>query len=161
MNTVSHAKGEVAHIFICQEKGSPMQEVYEILAIARFGLSGDRYAASQGSYPTGQNHVTFIALEAIEEANKELRHPFALSETRRNIVTRNIDLDSLVGKEFSIGIARFRGVKLCEPCSRPAAVLGRDSEEGGSFIAAFLGRGGLNAEILAPGLIKQGSSVIV
>jgi len=154
--------GSIKHIFICADKGEPMNEVIEVLAKKGIGLNGDRYALGKGAYPTGLNHVTFIALKAIEEANAALQEPFSPGETRRNIVVEGIecdDLNDLVGKEFSIGDARFLGVKLCHPCTRPAIVVGRGSEQGKKFEAAFSNQGGLNAEVLETGILRVGHAI--
>ena len=152
--------GKVIQIFICATKGEPMNGVAEVLAINGIGLEGDRYAAHEGAYPTGRNHVTLIASEAIAAANQQLAEPFPSSQTRRNIVTQDVPVNDLVDKEFSIGGVKFLGVKICDPCSRPAAVAGRGSAQGKLFEAAFENQGGLNAEVLSDGVIHVGDSIV-
>lgn len=159
-------QGRVTQIFICPVKGQPMQEATEVWANRETGLAGDRYGIGQGSWSTpGTTHrqVSLIAREAITVANSELPDPFISFlpiETRRNILTHGVDLNSLVGKEFSIGQARLRGTKLCDPCERPPTLLGRGRDERQLFAVVFANRGGLCAEVVADGLIRGGDSIV-
>jgi MOSC domain-containing protein YiiM len=75
------------------------------------------------------------------------------SETRRNILTRGVRLNDLVGREFSVGEVRLRGIRLCEPCSHLAGLTGRN------VIPAFTHRGGLRAQILSGGTIRVGDGI--
>lgn len=155
--------GRVIQIFICPVKGQPMEEVIEVFASRKMGLSGDRYGMGQGSWSTwGKIHrqVSLIACEAIQAANKELLRPYMAIETRRNIATCGVDVNSLVGKEFSIGQARLRGTKLCDPCERPAFLAGRRSDERTLFPIAFYYRGGLCAEVIGDGFIRISDLII-
>lgn len=156
-------QGGVIQIFICPVKGQPMEEVIEVYASRKNGLSGDRYGMGQGSWSTwGKVHrqVSLIACEAIEAANRELLRPYLAIETRRNILTYGVDLNSFVGKEFSIGQARLRGTKLCDPCERPAFLAGRSVGERKLFSIAFYDRGGLCAEVIADGFIRISDLII-
>ena len=140
----------VTAIFITSDKGLPMQSQDTVHAIAGVGLAGDRYARGTGAYSKSKRetirHVSLVSEEAIKEANKENGTNFTPRETRRNIVTRGIDLNELVGQEFYVGNVRMRGVELCDPCARPSAL----SHKPG-FEPAFRQRGGLRAEILSDG----------
>jgi MOSC domain-containing protein YiiM len=75
-------------------------------------------------------------------------------ESRRNVVTRGIDVNELVGKRFRVGDVECRGVELCEPC--------RDLEQmtQPGIIKGLLHRGGLNADILSDGAISIGDAVV-
>lgn len=124
--------GGIVQIFICPMEGQPMKEVTEIFASREFGLAGDRYGMGRGSWLTpGRTHrqVSFMELEAIIAASIGLANPFLPVETRRNIITFGVDVNNLVGKEFSFGSARLRGTKLCDPCDRPAVLAGRKGDE--------------------------------
>src|SRR5258707_14192242 len=89
----------------------PMQERDSVRAFAGRGLEGDRYERGEGSYSklprVAARHVSLIACEAIEAANRELVQrgliPFEVNETRRNIVVDGIDAYGLLGKQFRIG----------------------------------------------------------
>lgn len=152
MTRISRGIGTVVGIFICQEAGAPMQEVQEVEAIAGLGLAGDRYAIGKGSWnkdKVGKRQVTFFNSHFL------LGKGFGPKETRRNILTSGIELMSLIGSEFSIGDALFRGVKYCEPCERPSNLLKKRG-----FESSFQDCGGLIAEVLTTGIIHLGQTII-
>jgi hypothetical protein len=152
--------GLVIGIFICPTKGKPMVGVPTIKALVGRGLEGDRYALGTGAWSNSKRevirHVSLISAEAIAQSNSKLKEPFDTAETRRNILTKGIDLNALVGKEFSVGNVRMRGVELCDPCERPSLIANKKD-----FNSAFKGRGGLRAEILSDGTISLGNTIIL
>jgi MOSC domain-containing protein YiiM len=79
--------------------------------------------------------------------------PLGIDEHRRNLVTRGISLNALVGREFTIGDVRCRGMRLCEPC---AVVDGYASRP---ILGALVHRGGLRADIVTTGTIRVGDPV--
>ena len=127
-------------------------------AIAGRGLEGDRYEAGKGTFQksgsTSVRQVSIISAEDIDAANATLARPFDWSETRRNIVVMNTDLEALKGMQFSIGAARMRWRSPCAPCERPATLAERHG-----FKKAYENRGGIRAEILASGDIEIGDAV--
>lgn len=145
--------GKVVDIYISPVAGAPMKEVLEVQAIVGAGLEGDRYCSGEGSFNKGnqgRRQVTLI---------NEVFFPgssFFFQESRRNIVTMGVELMWLIGKEFQIGEAVFRGVKYCDPCERPSVLRGKAS----SFKRAFFDRGGLIAEVIKSGLIKVGDTIV-
>ena len=110
--------GRVEHIHIAEVEGGPVRALASVEATAGVGLAGDRYARGDGFWPDdGESRdVTLIEAEAIENLAE---HGITLEpgESRRNITTRGIRLNELVGKEFTIGGVRARGTELCEPCT--------------------------------------------
>lgn len=143
-----HSK--VIRLFVAPAAGAPMQEVNEVLARPG-GLAGDRYGLGVGTFSRAQQvprDLTLIAEEAIQVANSELQTPFTRAETRRNLVTRGLDLNGLVGAEMMIGSVRVQGVELCAPCRRPSDLANKPG-----FRDAFPGRGGLRVIILNEGVI--------
>lgn len=155
--------GGIVQIFICPVKGQPMQEVTEIFASREFGLAGDRYGMGRGSWSTPgrtHHHISLIEMEAIIAASIGLMNPFFPIETRRNIITLGIDLNALVGKEFSFGGARLRGTKPCDPCDLPAILAGRKENDRKLFPMVFENRGGLCAEVIEDGLIRIGDMIV-
>jgi MOSC domain-containing protein YiiM len=94
-----------------------------------------------------------IEAEAIEAFGHEFQIDFDLGASRRNIVTRGVPLNHLVGKEFWIGEVKARGIKLCEPCSH----LQRLSHP--KVLPGLVHRGGLRAQILTEGTIRVGQTV--
>lgn len=156
-------QGRVVTIFVAPVKGQPMQEVVQVEASKENGLAGDRYGKGQGSWSTpGTTHrqVSLIALEAIRAANAQFSTPILPIETRRNILTQGVDLNSFIGKEFSIGEVRLRGTKLCDPCERPSLLAGRSIEERQLFPIAFCNQGGLCAEVVEGGVIRSNDLII-
>ncbi|HVW82372.1 MAG TPA: sulfurase [Candidatus Paceibacterota bacterium] len=151
--------GKILAIFTASSAGAPMESVRYAALIAGAGIAGDRYALGTGKYshstPPKIRHVTFIAREAIERANRELpagTH-FAPIDTRRNVLVEGIELNGLVGRFFGNKKVLFEGVELAEPCLRPPALLNRRWAEvrnaaiGRAFVTAFRHRGGLRAAI--------------
>ena len=144
--------GEVLAIFISPRAGEPMQEVHTVEAIAGAGLRGDRYSTGEGSFnkgTQGRRQVTLINGIFFKDSC------FEYGDSRRNIVTMGVELMWLIGREFQIGAARFRGVKYCDPCERPSKLSGK-----AGFSQEFFDRGGLVAEVIGGGIIRSGDAVI-
>lgn len=132
-----------------------MQTVSEATALPGVGLDGDRYALKQGTFfkPEPDFELTLIEAEAIEAMQREYQISLTPAEARRNLVTRDVPLNHLVGREFQIGDVRIRGIRLCEPCSHLETITGR------SVIKGLRHRGGLRAQILSQGTIRVGDVV--
>lgn len=145
--------GHVVAIYICPTAGGEMQSVQEVDALAGQGLKGDRYAAGEGSFNKGRQGDRQVSLinGIFFEGNG-----FDFSDTRRNLVTVGVELTWLIGREFTIGRARFRGVKYCDPCNRPSKLSGKKT----SFKEAFFDRGGLIAAVVTSGIIRVDDPVI-
>jgi len=148
-------EGTVVSINIASKAEGPMQSVNEVRAIPGKGLEGDRYFFRQGTFykPQPDREITLIEAEAIEGLRREIDIDFALSGSRRNVVTRGVPLNHLVGREFWIGEVKARGLKLCEPCSH----LQRLSHP--KVLPGLVHRGGLRAQILTEGTIRVGESI--
>jgi hypothetical protein len=150
-------RGELVSIHVCGRAGAPLLQKDHADLIAGRGIQGDRYAAGLGEFsPPVQDpdhELTLIDLAEIERFNAESCAALDPGAFRRNLVTRGIDLNALVGAEFSIGPARLRGVRLCEPC----ASLARRTHPG--VIRAMVHRAGLRAGIVRGGRIRVGDAV--
>src|SRR6266446_2339572 len=144
--------GMVESIHVASVAEGPPQSVAQAVAIPGAGLEGDRYALKVGTFykPAPDHELTLIEAEAIEALRRDYRVELAAGDSRRNIVTRNVPLNHLVGKEFAIGDVRVHGIRLCEPCDHLQKVTGK------SVIKGLLHRGGLRAQILTPGTIRVG-----
>lgn len=160
-----YERGILIGIFIAPDKGLPMQRLDEVQAIAGVGLEGDRYAAGIGAWSgvqrKGQDvirHVTLFSAEVVGEANigKRARGEpeFRPEDTRRNLLVAGINVNGLVGQEFSIGQVRMRGAELAEPCARPSKLSGKPG-----FQEAFENGGGIRAEILSTGQMRAGDVI--
>ena len=149
------SNGTVESIHIASAAEGPPQSVAQVAAIPGAGLEGDRYALKVGTFykPTPDRELTLIEAEAIEAMARDYQIDLAAGDARRNIVTRNVPLNHLVGREFAIGEVRIRGIRLCEPCDHLQRVTGKP------VIKGLLHRGGLRAQILTPGTIRVGDAV--
>src|SRR5260370_11835069 len=112
-------EGTVISINISPRAEAPMESVEEIRAIPGKGLEGDRYFFRQGTFykPQPDRELTLIEAEAIEGLRREFEIDFDLSGSRRNVITRGVPLNHLVGREFWIGEVKAAGLRLCEPGS--------------------------------------------
>ena len=129
-----------------------MRPVSRIRLIAGIGLEGDRYAAGRGHFspmPGTGRALTLIEAEVLESLDVALRP----GEARRNVTTRGIDLNALVGRRFRVGAVLCEGMRLCEPCAYLESLLEK------SLLQPLLHRGGLRADVLEDGEIRVGDSV--
>jgi MOSC domain-containing protein YiiM len=143
--------GRVEGIFLSLEHGDLPEPVESARALAGRGLEGNRYFFDDAPAGTA---LTLIAAEAVEAMEREHGISIEPRESRRNVVTRGIDVNELVGKRFRIGEVECRGVELCEPCSTLQAM----TKPG--VIKGLAHRGGLNADILSDGPINVGDTVV-
>jgi MOSC domain-containing protein YiiM len=146
------AASAVEAIFIHGPEGGPMAPVREVRARAGAGLEEDRYFNPEGVEP--DTEITLIESEAIEAFVRECEIPLDQAESRRNVVTRGVPLNDLVGREFSVGPVRLKGIRLCEPCAH----LQKLTRPG--VLRGLVHRGGLRAEILVGGPIRVGDPVV-
>ena len=149
------AVGAVEAIHIATAAGAPVRPVDEIRAIAGVGLEGDRYADGRGHYQDGRvsRDLTLIEAEALEALAREHGIALAPGETRRNVTTRGVGLNELVGRRFWVGEALCLGTRLCEPCQYLADLTGKP------LLRPLVHRGGLRADIVRGGLIRSGDQV--
>jgi MOSC domain-containing protein YiiM len=128
-----------------------------VQAIAGRGLAGDRYFANAGTYsnePGTGRHLTLIEIESIEALKRDHGIDLPAALARRNIVTRGVALNHLVGREFRIGAAVLRGARLCDPCSYLEKLTHR------GVLRGLIDRGGLRADILSGGELCVGDPVV-
>jgi len=150
--------GTVEAIAIAATATGPMRLVEEAQALAGRGLAGDRYAAKAGTFtpPSGTGHgydLTLIQAEVLDELVLAEDRRLGYAEARRNLITRGVDLNALVGRRFRIGELECFGQRLCEPCSH----LERLTTKG--VLRGLIHRGGLRADILTDGQIRIGSAI--
>ncbi|VAW54481.1 hypothetical protein MNBD_GAMMA07-173 [hydrothermal vent metagenome] len=146
----------ISAIFVAGKSGQPQQQILDVEVRLGLGITGDRHFKKHRR--PGQN-ISFIEIESIENFNASFNQNIDLQATRRNIITRGVDLNVLVNKEFSIGKARFRGVELCEPCIILGRLLKSETLSEKDVITAFWGRGGLRAEVLRDGILSVGMTI--
>ena len=131
----------------------PLTEVSQIECVAGHGIRGDRFYDYRDNY---KGQITFFSFEVFEDLARHFdltnKSPGAL---RRNVITSGIDLNDLIGEEFSIQGVRLRGTAHCRPCYWLNQAVAPGAEE-------FLkGNGGLRAQILSDGVIARGNAELV
>ena len=153
----SRLTGVVELLAVAPLAEAAMQVVTQARALQGRGLDGDRYAAHAGTFSPRDAHrqgydLTLIAAEVVEElSQRDAAHDF--SSTRRNILTRGIDVNALVGRDFYIGDVLCRGQRLAEPCAHLERL------HGPGLLRPLIHRGGLRADVLTDGHITQGSPI--
>ena len=150
--------GEVIGIYVSEVKTAPMQSLTKATALKGKGLAGDRYAAKAGTFTPNSTRLrgydlTLIEAEAIERLTLTDGSKLDPADARRNLVTRGIDLNALVGREFTIGTVRVFGQRLAEPCVH----LQRLTKPG--IVAGLVHQGGLRADVLTDGEIRVGDRI--
>jgi MOSC domain-containing protein YiiM len=149
-------EGRVEAIFLTGDAAAPLEPVEEVNAVAGVGLEGDRYFHKRGTFshrPMPGREVTLIEAESIEAARRDYDLDVTFGDARRNVVTRGVALNHLVGKTFRVGDATLVGIRLCEPCKHITKLVGED------FRKALVHRGGLRANILEGAVIRPGDPV--
>ena len=133
-----------------------MVQLGSVRAVAGKGLEGDRYANGVGTF-SGQvgsgREVTLIEVEAITSLAREYDVEIDPADSRRNLVTQDLPLNHLVGREFKVGDVILRGSRLCEPCGHLETLTRPGVRRG------LVHRGGLRAEVVDGGIIRTGDEV--
>lgn len=144
--------GSVEEIWVCTQAGAPAQALRRARGLPGRGLEGDRHLTGKGTFPSGVPGSALTLIEA--EVCESFDPPLLPDEHRRNVVTRGIELNRLVGSEFTIGGLRCRGMRLCEPCTVVDGYASRP------ILRALVHRGGLRADILEEGEFTLGDEVM-
>ena len=143
----------VLKIGITEKNNKEIENKERIEVIASKGIIGDRYFHD---FNGEREQITLIESENIDYYNNTFNTKFDYLEFRRNIVTKNIQLNDLVGKTIFIGKIKLKVNDLCRPCKDLQMRLGKDN-----IIKEFLRRGGLRCEILSSGTINVGDKIII
>jgi MOSC domain-containing protein YiiM len=150
----------IVRIYTAAQTGGDMLSYRSATAIAGKGLDGDRYALGLGHYsgvPEWDAHITLMQIEPIEALAAQHGIQLAPQSLRRNLITRGVDLDSLVGCEFRIGPeVVLRGRKPWPPC------LHLVKHYGSTDIFKYLAKDcGIGADIIKGGHITLGDGVAI
>jgi MOSC domain-containing protein YiiM len=154
---------EICHLFISQGHNfvghhgrepdtHPMIEISEIECVAGCGLPGDRYFDFKDDY---KGQITFFSVEVFDELCSALQiQACSPALARRNVITRGVDLNELIGQEFEVQGVRFFGMEECRPCYWMDGAFAPGAQE-------FLkGHGGLRAKILSDGSLRSTARVL-
>jgi hypothetical protein len=148
----------VLGLYATAEAGAPLQPVPAVQLEPGRGLIGDRYSRSAGTFSeklqdTPDWEVTLIEIEEIDRYNAATGHSLSAGEFRRNVVTRGVRLNDLVGRRFCVGDAQLEGIRLCEPCAYLAGLLGP------GIVKAMAHRAGLRARIVSGATVHTGDGI--
>ena len=141
----------VYEIGITEKNNQEIEKKESIEVVASKGIVGDRYFHD---FNGDREQITLIESENIDYYNNTFNTKFTYVEFRRNIITRNIKLNDLVGKTILVGNIKLKVNDLCRPCKDLQQRLGKSN-----IIKEFLRRGGLRCEILSSGTINVGDKI--
>ena len=144
---------EVFKIGITKSDDQRIKEVKQISLLAGKGIVGDLHFHE---YNVARKQLTLIESENIDYYNKNFNLNIPYLSFRRNIITKGIQLNELVGKKLSIGKVKLKGIELCRPCKNLQEMLRQNN-----IIKEFLKKGGLRCEILNNGIINVGDLIKV
>ncbi|ELZ82318.1 hypothetical protein C455_03884 [Haloferax larsenii JCM 13917] len=148
--------GRVEELYTAPSKGSPMV-AHDTVELCDGGLVGDRYRDGTGYYSaTDGCAVTLVDAAVLDDARTEFGLDLSDGVHRRNIVVRGVDLETLLDATFDLGEATLRGTKLRPPCAHLADLVGDDVGD-----ALREKRGGICAEVVAPGRVGVGDELRV
>jgi hypothetical protein len=150
-------RGTVEGLAVAPAAVAPMQLLQVVRACAGRGLDGDRYAAGTGTFSSRAERrpgydLTVMAAEVLDEM-AAAGQALDFAGSRRNVLTRGIDVNALVGRRFRIGDVICEGRRLCEPCVH------LDRLSGPGVLRPLIHRGGLRADVLTDGEIRVGATV--
>jgi MOSC domain-containing protein YiiM len=135
--------GSVEGITLVLDSAGAIRRVESVGAEAGKGLEGDCH-----------DDLTLIAAEALEGLREDTGIELAGHDTRRNVLTRGIDLNALVGQRFKVGSVEAVGVELAEPCTKLRRLTGEPG-----VLRGLVHRGGLRADVVAGGEIAIGDEI--
>jgi len=151
--------GRVEAIVVAPDAEAGMIRVPHATARAGRGLEGDRYFAGRGTFSDahGRGHdLTLIEAEVLDALALPAGQ-LGPEDARRNIVTRGIELNALVGTRFRIGDVECFGQRWCEPCAHLERLTARAGKPG--VLRALVHRGGLRADVLSDGDVHVGAEI--
>jgi MOSC domain-containing protein YiiM len=149
-------QGQLLGIYIGKRKTDNLLQVDQVEAIPGRGLAGDRYFLKDGTFSTKDGpdrEVTLIEMESLEAIRREYDITLDPAQARRNLVTRGVPLNHLIGREFAVGDVVLRGLRLCEPCGHLEKLTSKGIEK------SLRHRGGLRAQVIRGGILRSGETI--
>ena len=142
---------KVFKLGITSDNNKKIQEVESINVLANKGIVGDRHF---DDYNDPYCQLSLIESENIDYYNTKFGLNINYVDFRRNIITRGIELNHLVGKKLKIGNVEVEGIDLCRPCKHLTEILNQDN-----ILKEFLRKGGLRCQILSSSKISVGDTI--
>ena len=144
---------KVFKLGITSTNNRKIEEVDPIDVLANKGIVGDRHF---DNYNAPYNQLSLIEAENIDYYNLKYGLNIPYIDFRRNIITKEIKLNDLIGKKIQIGDVKVEGIDLCRPCKHLSETLNQNN-----IIKEFIRKGGLRCQILNSSKIKVGDKIKV
>ena len=149
--------GTVVALFTTDRMSAPMKKMEQLNALAGRGIEGDRYLLGTGTYskkPEVGRQVTLIKSEILDWLKEEFDITVKPEECRRNVITRDVEINELIGTEFFVGEVRLRAHRITQPCLYLENLLGQPG-----LYKALWDNGGISCEVMTDGVIKPGDII--
>ena len=137
---------KVIKIGIASLNNKQIKEVDTIEVLANKGVIGDRHFKE---YNDPYCQLSLIESENIDYYNEKYELNIRYVDFRRNLITKGIRLNELVGKKLLIGKVEVEGLDLCRPCRHLTEILNQKN-----ILKEFMRRGGLRCQILSSSKIN-------
>lgn len=135
-----------------QPGAAPMTTIPEARCVAGRGIEGDRFFDWKDDY---KGQVTFFAQEVHEILCERLQVYGTQADVfRRNVITRGIDLNALIGRRFRLQGVLFEGSEEAKPCYWMNQAFAEGAER------ELAGRGGLRARVIEDGILRPGEAAL-
>ena len=142
---------EVFKLGIAAKNNQAIKEVNSIDVLANKGIVGDRhFYESNDPY----NQLSLIEAENIDEYNIKFGLNIPYIDFRRNVVTKDIRLNNLIGKKLKVGNVELEAIELCRPCRHLTEMLDQKN-----ILKEFMRKGGLRCQILSSSNINIGDKI--
>jgi len=149
--------GSVVALFVVDRMSDPMKKVEQVNALAGKGLEGDRYMLGTGTYskkPQPGRQVTLIKSEMLELLKDKFDITVKPEGSRRNVLTKGVEINDLIGTEFYVGTVLLRAHRITQPCLYLEKLLDQPG-----LYKELWDNGGISCEILTDGIIKEGDII--
>ncbi len=143
--------GEVFKLGITKNNNQPIKEVNSINVLANKGVIGDRHFHE---FNDPYNQLTLIESENIDDYNIRFGLNIPYLDFRRNVITKDVKLNDLVGKKLKVGSVELDVIDLCRPCRHLTEILNQNN-----VLKEFLRKGGLRCQILSSSKINVGDKI--
>ena len=142
---------EVLKLGVTENSNQKIKEVKTINVLANKGIIGDRHFQEIND---PYNQISLIESESIDNYNIKFGLNISYIDFRRNVITKGVRLNDLVGKKFKVGTVVLEGIDLCRPCKHLSENLNQNN-----IIKEFLRNGGLRCQILSSAKINVGDQI--
>tara|TARA_Y200000002_G_C22495793_1_gene584974 strand:- start:383 stop:829 length:447 start_codon:yes stop_codon:yes gene_type:complete len=142
---------EVLKLGVTENSNQKIKEVKTINVLANKGIIGDRHFQEIND---PYNQISLIESESIDNYNIKFGLNISYIDFRRNVITKGVRLNDLVGKKFKVGAVALAGIDLCRPCKHLSENLNQNN-----IIKEFLRNGGLRCQILSSAKINVGDQI--